>query len=136
MEREAEKPLNIKRRDLADDDDSYKVRINNGNCQGRVVPPIAPINMTTISDRKACVKRGGPNFLDTTRVDPKTGRCPIGLVTCSPFTSQTDTVCMKESELGDCPIIDLFVVHESMTSYLRENGFSITSTGYPQEGGF
>lgn len=32
MEREAEKPLNIKRRDLADDDDSYKVRINNGNC--------------------------------------------------------------------------------------------------------
>lgn len=44
---------------------------------------------------------------------------------------------MKESELKEkCPIIDLFVVHEAMVPYLKENGFNITTTGYPQEGGF
>jgi len=93
--------------------------------------------MTSISDRTACAKRGGPNFLETKRVDSVTGECPPGLVRCSPWTSRTDTVCMKESELKEkCPIIDLFVVHEAMVPYLKENGFNITTTGYPQEGGF
>ena len=43
---------------------------------------------------------------------------------------------MKEADREEkCPIIDLFVVHESMAPYLRTNGFTITTVGYPQEGG-
>ena len=92
--------------------------------------------MTSIQNRTACAKRGGPNFLETVRVDRRTGRCPKGYVACSPFTAQTDTVCMLPGQEYNCPIIDLFVVHETMTTYLKLNGFSVTEMGYPQDGNF
>ena len=113
----------------------YDIRVyddDSDECMGRVVPPIAPINMTSISDRKACAKRGGPTFLETVRVSPDTGYCPRGYVPCSAYTSLTDTVCVKEYEKEhECPIIDLFVVHETIKPYLEANGFTVTSVGYP-----
>ena len=118
----------------------YDIRVyddDSDECMGRVVPPIAPINMTSISDRKACAKRGGPTFLETVRVSPDTGYCPRGYVPCSAYTSLTDTVCVKEYEKEhECPIIDLFVVHETIKPYLEANGFTVTSVGYPQMGGY
>ena len=92
--------------------------------------------MTSISGRTACAKRGGPNFLETKRVDAGTGNCPPGLVPCSYFTSMTSTVCMLKAELEEqCPIIDLFVVDETNVPELRENGFTITTGGYTKKGG-
>ena len=112
--------------------DGNDVSINDGGCAGRVVPPIPPLNMTSIADRTACAKRGGPNFLDTVRVHRSSGKCPSGLVRCSPETSFTDTVCVKEEDReAECPIIDLFVVHETVAYYYRSQGFNLTKDGYP-----
>mmetsp|Transcript_42405 Transcript_42405/g.55914 ORF Transcript_42405/g.55914 Transcript_42405/m.55914 type:complete len:154 (-) Transcript_42405:1785-2246(-) len=49
----------------------------------------------------------------------------------------TDTVCVKEYEREfECPIIDLFVVHETIKPYLEANGFTVTDVGYPQQGDY
>ena len=92
--------------------------------------------MTSISDKTACGKRGGPTFLETRRVDPETGECPHPLVRCSPITNATDTVCVNEYEREyECPIIDIFVIHENNTQFFEENGFIVTTDGYYQPEG-
>ena len=80
-------------------------------CYGRIVDPIAPVNMTSLTSRISCAKRGGPIFLDTVRVESETGKCPRNYVPCSNYTGPTDTVCVKEySKEFECPILDIFVV--------------------------
>jgi len=56
----------------------HTIRINGKGepCRGRVVPAIPPVNMTIISDKIACGKRGGANFLNTVQVDRLTNSCP------------------------------------------------------------
>ena len=93
--------------------------------------------MTAITDRVACAKRGGSNFLETVRPNYNTLECPRNYVPCSIFTTANDTVCVKEYEKDfECPIIDMFVVHENLIPYLTENGFEVTEDGYVQEGGY
>ena len=48
-----------------------------------VIDKIEPIEMNQIKGKVACAKRGGPNFVDSKRVDPKTLKCPYGYVPCS-----------------------------------------------------
>jgi len=101
------------------------------------VPPILPINMTSITDKTACAKRDGPTFIETIRVDAVTLECPGDMVPCSIFTSFTDTVCISPSERHDkCPIIDILVVHEAMVEHLKGHAFKVTEIGYPQDDGF
>ena len=84
-----------------------------------MIDAIPPVNMTSINGKVACAKRGGPNFLETIRPDPVTKECPRNHVPCSIYTNYTDTVCVKEYELDfECPIIDMFVVHENLIDYL------------------
>ena len=33
-------------------------------CDGEIIEPIPPMNMTVISGRLACAKRGGPTFVE------------------------------------------------------------------------
>ena len=40
------------------------------SCDGVVIDPIPAINMTAIHDVIPCVKRGGPTFVETIKVDP------------------------------------------------------------------
>ena len=55
---------------------------------------------------------------------------------CSPFTAPSDTVCvLPERTVDDCPIIDLFVIHEGIASYLIKNGFKVTSLGFKDQAG-
>ena len=83
--------------------------------------------MTSISGKISCAKRGGPTFLETVRVDPITLKCPEGLVPCSLYTDATDTVCMEPNLVQtECPIIDVFVMHEDLIPYLTQNGFEVT----------
>lgn len=75
-----------------------------------VIDKIEPIEMNQIKGKVACAKRGGPNFVDSKRVDPKTLKCPYGYVPCSEQQQLTDTICVLPVRLQtDCPIIDLFV---------------------------
>ena len=50
---------------------------------GVKVDAIPPVNMTSLSGMTACGRRGGPNFVETVRVDPYTLECPQGLEPCS-----------------------------------------------------
>lgn len=105
-------------------------------CDGQFIEGIPPVNMTAISGKIACGKRGGPNFLETVRVDSVTNECPYPLVPCSKITNATDTVCVKEYERDyECPIIDLFVIHEDNSPFFEANGFQVTEGGYYQEEG-
>ena len=63
-------------------------------CDGQVIEAIPPINMNRIVDKLPCGKRGGPNFLETVRVDKGTLRCPSGYMPCSIYTNPTDTICI------------------------------------------
>ena len=80
---------------------------------GVKVDAIPPVNMTSLSGMTACGRRGGPNFVETVRVDPYTLECPQGLEPCSEFTNANDTVCMEPYKKEyECPIIDLFVIKD------------------------
>lgn len=94
------------------------------DCKGSFIEGIPPVNMTSISGKIACGKRGGPTFLDSVRVDPVTMECPYPLVPCSKITNATDTICVREYEREyECPIIDVFVIHEDNKSFFEANGF-------------
>ena len=69
--------------DVCDSVDGLKVYDRNEGCNGSIIDAIPPVNMTSITDMVACAKRGGPNFLDTIRPDPKTLKCPYSYVPCS-----------------------------------------------------
>ena len=102
-----------------------------------MIDAIPAVNMTSIAEKVACAKRGGPNFLETIRPDPETFFCPRNTVPCSYYTTINDTICVKEYERDyECPIIDMFVVHEDLIPYLRANGFELTEEGFVQEGGY
>ena len=106
-------------------------------CYGRVVDPIPPVNMTVITDKVACAKRGGATFLNAQRVDPYTFECTTGHVPCSAYTAPSDTICVKPYEKEfECPIIDLFVVHQELIPHLTAHGYQVTEDGYQQDGGF
>ena len=93
--------------------------------------------MTAMSDMIACGKRGGPNFLETIRPDPLTYSCPRNYVPCSVFTNYNDTICVKEYERDyECPVIDMFIVHEAQAEELRKFQYIVTDIGYPQAGGY
>ena len=83
-------------------------------CDGDIRSQIKPINMTIDSGMIVCGKRGGPTFMETSRVDPITKQCSRGLVPCSKTSPPRETVCVKEYEREfECPILDLFIVKES-----------------------
>jgi len=95
-----------------------------GCAKGEIVDELPHVNLTAISGKVACAKRGGPTFLETVRVDLETQECPRTYVPCSTYTTATDTVCVKEYEKDfECPIIDLFIVKDEEIPYLKENGF-------------
>ena len=83
-------------------------------CDGDVIAAIPPINMNRIVDKLPCAKRGGPNFIETVRVNNRTLKCPSGYMPCSIYTNPTDTICIPNDADKDaeCPILDMFVVHE------------------------
>ena len=115
---------------------TYATYDRENGCNGKVIEGIAPVNMTQISGKSACGKRGGPTFLDTVRVDPVTLECPFPLVPCSKITNATDTICVKEYEREyECPIIDVFVIHEDNSQFFEANGFEVTEGGYYQDEG-
>lgn len=81
-------------------------------CDGDIIAPIKPMNMTADGGIVICGKRGGPNFIETVRVNPGSLKCPKGFTPCSELTPPSETVCVeidadKESK---CPIIDLFAI--------------------------
>ncbi len=45
---------------------------DNDSCDGEVLDPLAPIEMTAIHDMIPCAKRGGPTFVETVKVDQVT----------------------------------------------------------------
>ena len=87
--------------------------ITGTECDGNVRPGLAPVNMTSIDGMVACGKRGGPNFVDTVRVDPVTLKCPGGYEPCSYETNPSETVCLsKKIDKSQCPILDIVIISE------------------------
>ena len=83
--------------------------------------------MTKVVDVLPCGKRGGPNFINTVRVDPRTFKCPEGLEPCSFFTNPTDTICMKfEDKATQCPILDIFVANDTQVEQLDKESYEVT----------
>ena len=94
------------------------------DCPGKIIPEMPPINMTSITGFTACAKRGGPTFLETVRVDPRTRVCPRGYVPCSTNTDRSDTVCVRDYEKEhECPIIDIVVIHENNIALYKSSGY-------------
>ena len=108
-------------------------KLNSGDaCKGRIVESLPPVNMTSLSGKVACAKRGGPTFLETVRVDPASNECPRGYEPCSPYTSANDTVCVEPyKKEHECPIIDLMVVQDTSIPRMKASGFEVTDEGYP-----
>ena len=97
-----------------------------------MVDGVDPIQMTSIYDMVACGKRGGPTYLETVRVDTVTLSCPQGYVPCSEFTIPSDTICIEpERKRLDCPIIDMFLVKDSMVEFWGEN-YEYTNVSFGQ----
>ena len=86
--------------------------------------------MTNIAGMTACGKRGGPNFLETIRVDSQTKRCPRGTVPCSNYSDSTDTVCVEKDMTDECPIIDILVIYSESMDYYKKLGYQVTSKGW------
>lgn len=79
----------------------------------------------------ACGKRGGPNFLETIRVDLMTKKCPDDLTPCSNFTAPDDTVCVKPYSVRfECPIIDVYIASEAELTDLLKRGYAATKLNY------
>lgn len=58
-----------------------------------------------------CGKRGGPSFINGTRVDPSTMLCPKGYMPCLNDKKATEKVCLEPERIpADCPIIDLVLL--------------------------
>ena len=78
---------------------SFKPYVSEDGCRGDIIRGIPPVDMTSITGKIACGKRGGPTFLESIRVDPETEECPRTYVPCSAITEADDTVCVKEYEV-------------------------------------
>ena len=98
---------------------AISVHNSDSECNGKVVDAIPAVNMTSITGFTTCAKRGGPNFLETVRTVGVNNICPEDYVPCTTLTNSTDTVCVREEERElNCPIIDIFVVHQDLIPYL------------------
>ena len=63
------------------------------------------VQISKFEGKTICGKRGGRNYLMTTRVDPETKKCPGIYVPCSTETSNANTICRLPEETSDeCPI--------------------------------
>lgn len=83
------------------------------SCDGEILDPIAPIEMTAIHDMIPCARRGGPTFVETIKVDQVTLKCAEEFVPCSTITKPAETVCVREEDKAThCPILDIYVIHE------------------------
>ena len=62
--------------------------------------------MHSFEKKLLCGKRGGDPFLNATRPDFKTGKCPDATAPCSNFTTLDNTICYKINQQRDkvCPI--------------------------------
>jgi len=78
------------------------------------VADIAPVNVTKFEGNTICAKRGGSNFLHTTRPDFDTGNCPGVLIPCSENTSLDDTICMHPDDVDSCPITNVEFSNRSL----------------------
>ena len=112
-------------RDICSDSaGGYKVLEKDGeSCDSGVILPGAEArNLTSLNGKSTvCGRRGGSIFLRTQRVDPVTLECPEGWRPCSPETSNSDTICIVESEDDqyECPILDLELIHrDNVTDYI------------------
>ena len=57
-----------------------------------------------------CGLPGGDPYVNATRVDPVTLKCPAGKVPCSNNTSVENTICYPASNLtANCPITDIYL---------------------------
>ena len=68
--------------------------------------PMMPFAMHTFDDNIICGKRGGNSFVNATRPDYNTKKCPTGTAPCSNFTSLENTICYDTSmsRNSSCPI--------------------------------
>ena len=69
----------------------------------------------TFRGKRICGKRGGYNFLNSTRVDIDNKTCPNGYVPCSNETSPEHTICLPCDQAGreKCPITMLKIVDKT-----------------------
>ena len=73
-------------------------------CGSGLISRIKPVNVTKFEDHTICAKRGGTNFLHSTRPKASTGKCPGVLKSCSENTSPENTICKHPSKVNECPI--------------------------------
>ena len=66
-------------------------------CPGSKVEARDAVNMTSINGQTVCGVRGGTSYLDATRVNPNTFKCPDETVPCSTNTSPENTICLLPS---------------------------------------
>ena len=98
--------------------------VNKTNCD----VPIAK-NNSVIMDNfygvTICGLLGGDPFRNATRIDPKTGKCPVGTSPCSSLTSLENTICYAPNLLATkCPITDLiFTNNVTLATVLRGKGY-------------
>ena len=55
---------------------SYELMKDGDRCTGEKIAGLQPIEMINVGDKVICGKRGGPTFIESTRVDPSTFECP------------------------------------------------------------
>ena len=96
------------------------------NCDGARVPGLPPVEINGTENVTICAKRGGPSFMNTTRVDPALLRCPSGFSPCSRETKHTETICLEPERIPtDCPIIDMMLVKESEALSWQADGYTV-----------
>ena len=79
-----------------------------------LVSEIPAVNVTKFEDKLICGKRGGNNFLHSTRPDYTTGKCPGVLVPCSEHTSIENTICTHPDSKDSCPITDIEFLNKTL----------------------
>ena len=56
---------------------------------------------------------------------------------CSIYTDPNNTVCVEEYKMeNECPILDILVVKDDVIPRMKEHGWEVAETGYPQEDGY
>ena len=81
-----------------------------GACK-RTIWSSPPVIQDRFSGQQICGLRGGQEFLNLKRPDPKLGACPIGTTPCSSKTSVENTICYPPADHALCPITSMkFVI--------------------------
>mmetsp|Transcript_10651 Transcript_10651/g.13184 ORF Transcript_10651/g.13184 Transcript_10651/m.13184 type:complete len:173 (+) Transcript_10651:358-876(+) len=89
--------------------------------------------MNKLATSLVCVKRSSRKLDDYKKAD-LWGICPGDTSPCSPYTSASDTICIKDSERESCPIIDLFLAQGGAKAKLQDAKYTVLNTAVPIEG--